>query len=58
MLSVGSRKKSDVRLRLAAVEDAAVLDRLDEQLMQDEGRQNQMALPELEQRLAAWLAGE
>ena len=42
----------------AAQRDVALLAELNRQLIQDEGHRNQMTLPQLEQRMSGWLAGE
>jgi predicted acetyltransferase/ribosomal protein S18 acetylase RimI-like enzyme len=44
--------------RPALPEDAAVLARLNQQLIADEGHRNPMSVEELETRITGWLAGE
>lgn len=48
----------NIQFREAARKDAAVLARLNQALIRDEGHRNPMSLPELEQRMARWLQGE
>jgi len=40
------------------LDDCALLAELNHQLIRDEGHRNRMTIPELEQRLRAWLASE
>lgn len=48
-----------MNFRYATAVDCALLAQLNRQLLQDEGHRNRaMTLPELEERMAAWLAGE
>jgi GNAT superfamily N-acetyltransferase len=47
-----------MRFRRASIADADALATLNQQLIQDEGHRNPMTLPELERRMAGWLAGE
>ena len=47
-----------MEFRDATPADAAVLADLNRQLVRDEGHRNRMTLPELEERMAGWLAGE
>jgi predicted acetyltransferase len=44
--------------RRATLDDCALLAELNHQLIRDEGHRNRMTIPELEQRLRAWLASE
>jgi GNAT superfamily N-acetyltransferase len=44
--------------RHATLEDCALLAQLNRQLIDDEGHRNRMSVPELEQRMRGWLAGE
>jgi GNAT superfamily N-acetyltransferase len=44
--------------RTASVADAARLAEMNHQLIRDEGHRNRMSLPELQDRMAGWLAGE
>lgn len=44
--------------RIATHVDIPALARMNQQLIRDEGHRNPMTLPELEQRMAAWLRGE
>ncbi|MBS3933704.1 MAG: hypothetical protein KGZ35_05050 [Truepera sp.] len=44
--------------RLAIPNDAGLLARLNQQLIQDEGHRNAMALAELEQRMLTWLESD
>jgi GNAT superfamily N-acetyltransferase len=44
--------------RFATQDDAALLGEMNLQLIADERHRNRMALPELERRMRAWLAGE
>ncbi len=48
----------DVTFRYAAPGDAALLARMNGQLICDEGHRNRMTPDELEQRMAGWLGGE
>jgi GNAT superfamily N-acetyltransferase len=47
-----------MEFRVATPADAAALAVLNQLLIRDEGYRNRMTLPELEQRMARWLAGE
>ena len=47
-----------IEYRPATVGDAPLLATLNRQLIHDEGHRNRMTLPELEARMAGWLAGE
>jgi GNAT superfamily N-acetyltransferase len=44
--------------RPATLDDCALLAGLNHSLIQDEGHRNQMAVPELEQRIRGWFAGD
>jgi steroid delta-isomerase-like uncharacterized protein len=44
--------------RLATLDDCALLAGFNQQLIQDERHRNRMTVPELEQRMRCWLAGE
>ncbi|MFO7697025.1 MAG: GNAT family N-acetyltransferase [Anaerolineae bacterium] len=44
--------------RIATPDDAPLLARLNRELIEDEGHRNPMALPELEERMRGWVAGE
>ncbi|HEY4416786.1 MAG TPA: GNAT family N-acetyltransferase [Verrucomicrobiae bacterium] len=44
--------------RAATLNDCPWLAELNHQLIHDEGHRNQMTIPELEQRMRGWLAGE
>src|SRR5262245_30049545 len=44
--------------RHAALEDAGLLAELNRQLIQDEGHRNRMTLPQLEERMKAWLRAD
>jgi GNAT superfamily N-acetyltransferase len=44
--------------RSATLDDCPLLAGLNHQLIRDEGHRNQMTVPELEQRMRGWLAGE
>src|SRR5438105_6567790 len=44
--------------RAATLDDCAKLAELNHQLIHDEGHRNPMTLPELEQRMRAWLSSE
>jgi GNAT superfamily N-acetyltransferase len=44
--------------RLATVADADLLGAMNQRLIQDEGHRNPMTLPELQQRMCGWLAGD
>ena len=47
-----------LRCRFATLNDIAVLAPMNAQLIRDEGHRNRMTVPELEQRMSSWLAGE
>jgi len=47
-----------VKFRYAIQDDCGLLAQLDHQLIQDEGHRNPMTVPQLEQRMRGWLAGE
>ena len=47
-----------MEFRAATPADAATLAELNHQLIRDEGHRNRMTFPELEARMAEWLAGE
>jgi ribosomal protein S18 acetylase RimI-like enzyme len=47
-----------LEFRRATVDDAALLARMNQQLIRDEGHRNPMSLAELQARMAGWLAGE
>ena len=44
--------------RTATLDDCSRLAELNHQLIQDEGHRNRMTVPELEQRMRGWLAGD
>jgi predicted acetyltransferase len=44
--------------RHATTDDSPLLAELNHQLIRDEGHRNRMTIPELEQRMRVWLAGE
>jgi GNAT superfamily N-acetyltransferase len=44
--------------RAATLDDCPQLAELNHQLLRDEGHRNSMTVPELEQRMRAWLSGE
>lgn len=44
--------------RAATLDDCPLLAELNHQLIQDEGHRNRMPVPELDQRMRGWLAGE
>ena len=44
--------------RRATVDDCPLLGELNHQLIHDEGHRNRMTVPELEQRMRDWIAGE
>jgi hypothetical protein len=44
--------------RTATLKDCALLAELNHQLIRDEGHPNRMTMPELEQRMRAWLSDE
>jgi len=44
--------------RRATTDDCPLLAELNHQLIRDEGHRNRMTVPELEQRMRGWLAGE
>jgi len=44
--------------RRATTDDCPLLAELNHQLIHDEGHRNRMTVPELEQRMRGWLAGE
>ena len=48
----------EIKFRFATFDDCALLAKLNHQLIQDEGHHNRMNVPELEQRMRGWLAGE
>lgn len=47
-----------LQFRRATLDNCALLAELNHQLIRDEGHQNKMTVPELEQRLRGWLASE
>jgi len=47
-----------VTFRLATLDDCSTLAALNHQLIQDEGHRNPMTVPELEDRMRDWLAGD
>jgi GNAT superfamily N-acetyltransferase len=47
-----------MKFRPATLADCPLLAELNHQLIRDEGHRNQMTVPELEQRMREWLAGE
>jgi ribosomal protein S18 acetylase RimI-like enzyme len=49
---------SSVKYRIATVNDAPLLARLNKDLIEDEGHANPMTVAELESRMRGWLAGE
>ncbi len=44
--------------RFATLEDAALLAKMNQQLIRDEGHRNKMTLPQLLERMSGWLQGE
>lgn len=44
--------------RFATLDDVAALAQMNQQLIQDEGHRNPMSLPQLTERMAAWLQGD
>jgi GNAT superfamily N-acetyltransferase len=44
--------------RMATKSDSALLGELNHQLIQDEGHRNRMTIPQLQERMRGWLAGE
>lgn len=50
--------RSAISHRLATPDDCSLLVELNRQLIQDEGHRNPMSVPELDQRMKGWLAGE
>jgi GNAT superfamily N-acetyltransferase len=51
-------RKPFITFRRATPADGALLAKLNHQLIRDEGHRNQMTVPELEQRMQAWLKSE
>jgi len=51
-------QSTTITFRPATLDDCPLLAELNHQLIQDEGHRNRMTLPELEQRMRCWLAGE
>ena len=49
---------SALSFRFAALADCRALAELNHQLIRDEGHRNPMTVPELDQRMRSWLAGE
>ena len=47
-----------MKFRFAKLDDCPLLAQMNHQLIQDEGHRNPMTVPELEQRMRGWLAGE
>jgi predicted acetyltransferase len=47
-----------MHFRRATLNDCALLAELNHQLIRDEGHRNKMTVPELEQRMNAWLSSE
>lgn len=47
-----------MKYRRATLDDVGVLAQLNQQLIRDEGHRNRMTLPELEERMTGWLAGD
>jgi len=52
------KKVNAVTFRAATLDDCARLAELNHQLIRDEGHRNPMKVPQLEERMRAWLAGE
>src|SRR5580658_1893714 len=50
--------KTTMTFRPATLDDCPALAELNHQLIRDEGHRNAMTVPELEQRMRGWLAGE
>lgn len=50
--------RSAISHRFATLDDCRLLAELNQQLIRDEGHRNPMTVPELEQRMRGWLAGE
>ena len=48
----------DLEYRFAAEEDVALLAKMNQQLIRDEGHRNDMNLEQLQERLTGWLQGE
>jgi len=49
---------SHLSIRSATESDSAVLARLNQQLIQDQGHRNSMSLSELQTRMESWMSGE
>jgi predicted acetyltransferase len=49
---------SAISFRFATLADCRALAELNHQLIRDEGHRNPMTVPELDQRMRSWLAGE
>lgn len=47
-----------MQFRPATLEDCPLLAELNHQLIRDEGHRNPLTIPQLEQRMRSWLAGE
>ena len=52
------KKLPEINFRAATLEDCPVLAELNHQLIRDEGHRNPMTVPQLEQRMRDFLAGE
>ena len=50
--------KRSMNFRFATLHDSHLLAELNHQLIRDEGHRNRMTVPELEERMHAWLSGE
>jgi predicted acetyltransferase len=50
--------ESAISFRFATLGDCRALAELNHQLIRDEGHRNPMTVPELDQRMRSWLAGE
>ena len=50
--------KSRTTFRPATLDDCPLLAQLNHQLIRDEGHRNRMTVPDLEERMRGWLAGE
>src|SRR6266571_169811 len=55
---VRQTKSAPMKFRFATLDDCQLLAQMNHQLIQDEGHRNPMTVPELEQRMGGWLAGE
>ena len=57
-LSSNVDARAHMTYRHATTDDCPLLAELNHQLIRDEGHRNRMTVPELEQRMSGWLAGE